>query len=406
MSRASAPTPSPGASAAAVIPPFSNHLPVRIRFGDGVAVELPEVIASHVARRVVVMVDDGLEEHNPGVAAAIERLGEADIEMERFAKPPGEPTTDLVDAATEVLQRAAPRVVVAIGGGSVIDTAKAARLCAESRTSFQAWLDSDRRFPAPGVALVAVPTTAGTGSEVSGGAVITHPDRARKIGIADATLRAQHALVDPLLTHSVPAAMTAYTGVDALAQAIAGMIAKVRTPIGDGIALEAIRMIGRSLPVAFENGENAAARSEMACGSLMAGLTMNISDCTAEHSLAQAIGGLFKLPHGLTIGLVLAETVERERHHVPAILERVADALAVPDDGTGDGSRTVRGIRDLLARLQFPVLGAVGVSEEHLDALTDIAQEDFFHTQSPVAWSRDELRAAFTAALAETERAR
>jgi alcohol dehydrogenase len=353
---------------------------------------------------MVVMVDDGLEEQNPGVALAIGALAEAGIEVARFAKPPGEPTIEIVDAAADLLDRAAPGAVVSIGGGSVIDTAKAARLCVATGTRFQAWLDSDRTFPVPSVPLVALPTTAGTGSEVSGGAVITHPADARKIGIADATLRAQDALVDPLLTRSVPPAMTAYTGIDALAQAIAGMIAKVRTPIGDAIALEAIRMIGRSLPVAFESGEDRAARSEMACGSLMAGLTMNISDCTAEHSLAQAIGGLFKLPHGLTIGLVLAETLERERHHVPAILERVADALGVPDDGSGDGSRAVRGVRDLLARLEFPVLHSVGVGEEHLDELTKIALEDFFHTQSPVPWTYEELRHAFAAALAETGR--
>jgi alcohol dehydrogenase len=397
--------PAPSApGAGAVIPPFSNHLPVRIRFGEGVAEELPSIVKSHEATDVLVMIDAGLEEQNPRAAAAVGALQKAGIAVERFIKPPGEPTIEVVDDAAAALSHAAPGAVLAIGGGSVIDTAKTARLCVGAGADFQAWLDSSRAFAAPRLPLIAVPTTAGTGSEVSGGAVITHPGQARKVGIADPTLRAQNALVDPLLTLSVPPAMTAYTGVDALAQAIAGMLAKVRTPIGDAIALEAIRLIGRSLPVAFQNGEDRGARSEMACGSLMAGLTMNISDCTAEHSLAQAIGGVFKLPHGLTIGLVLAEALERERRHVPAILERVADALGVPNDGSGDGSRAVRGIDDLLSRLEFPVLSAEGVREEHLDELTDIALEDFFHTQAPAPWSRQELRGAFEAALAVQER--
>ncbi len=382
------------------IRPFSNHLPVRIRFGEGVAGELPRIVGSHEARRVVVMIDDGLEEQSPGVAAAMEALGNGGVDVVRFLKPPGEPTIEVVDAAAAALGGAAPEAVIAIGGGSVIDTAKAARLCAQIGIGFDAWLESERAFPGPTLPLIAMPTTAGTGSEVSGGAVITHPRQTRKVGIAAPTLRAQNALVDPLLTHSVPPAMTAYTGVDALAQAIAAMIAKVRTPIGDGIALEAIRLIARALPVAFENGEDAAARAEMACGSLMAGLAMNISDCTAEHSLGQAVGAVFKLPHGLTIGLVLAETLEREREHVPAILERVADALGVPDDGSGDGSRSVRGIRDLLVALQFPVLRSVGVEEKHLDELTRVALEDFFHTQSPAPWSYEELHRAFEVALA------
>src|SRR6202012_1922544 len=105
------------------------------------------------------------------------------------------------------------------------------------------------------------------------------------------------------------------------AQAIAGMIARVRTPIGDGIALEAIRLIGRSLPVAHRHPDDGGARSEVACGSLMAGLTMNISDCTAEHSLGQALGGTFHGPHGLTIGLVLVHTLDRERRFVPGPLD-------------------------------------------------------------------------------------
>jgi choline dehydrogenase len=239
---------------------------------------------------------------------------------------------------------------------------------------------------------------------VSGGAVITDPDQASKSGIAHPNLRAQDALVDPLLTHSMPSALTAYTGIDALAQAIAAMIARVRTPIGDGVALEAIRLGGSSLVAAFRDGTDAVARSRMACASLLAGLAMNISDCTAEHSLGQAIGGLFHAPHGLTVGVVLAETLERERRHVPEQLERVADALGVPDDGSGDGSRAVTGVRALLAELEFPVLHSLGVREEHLDELTDLALKDYFHTQSPVPWTADEMRGAFEVALAQRDR--
>ncbi len=264
--------------------------------------------------------------------------------------------------------------------------------------------DLEPPYPHPIVPLIAVPTTAGTGSEVSGGAVITDPATGRKAGIAAPALRAQDAVVDPLLTHSVPPDATAQTGIDALAQAIAGMIATVRTPIGDAIALEAIRLIGRSLVPAFRDGSDAAARSDMACGSLMAGLTMNIADCTAEHSLGQAIGGMFHAPHGLTIGVVLVQTLERERRVVPEQLERVADALGVAADGTADGSRAVRGVRDLLEGMRFPVLRSIGVDESHVDALTDLAVGDPFLTLSPEPWTTEEVRGAFLAALAEEPR--
>ena len=386
------------------IPPFSNHLPVRIRFGDGVAGELGSVVAGHGARSAMVMVDAELEHRNPGVAASVGALAAAGVDATRFVKAEGEPTIDVVNAAAQALVEAQPEAVVAIGGGSVIDTAKAARLCAQRGSTFAEFLASDRTVREPTVPLIALPTTAGTGSEVSGGAVITDSANDRKSGIASPLLRPQDALVDPLLTHSVPPATTAFTGVDALAQAIAGMVARVRTPIGDGIALEAIRLIGRSLPVAHRDPANGGARSEVACGSLMAGLTMNISDCTAEHSLGQALGGMFHVPHGLTIGLVLAQTLDRERRYVPGQLERVADALGVPDDGSGDGSRAVRGVRELLATLEFPVMSSIGVQDEHLAELTARALDDFFITQSPEPWSIAEVTAAFAAALAENAR--
>jgi alcohol dehydrogenase len=252
---------------------------------------------------------------------------------------------------------------------------------------------------------VAVPTSAGTGSEVSGGSVVSDPAAGRKNGIANANLRAQYALVDPVLTYSMPPAMTANTGVDALAQAIAAIVAKVRTPIGDGIALEAVRMMTPALVAAYRDGTDPVARSGMSCGSMMAGLAMNISDCTAEHSLGQAIGGVKHVPHGLTIGLVLAETLERERAHVPEQLERVADAMGESDDGSADGSRAVRAVRRILAELDFPVLSDLGFTGGDLDHLADLALADYFITMSPVPWSKDEVVTAFASALALEARA-
>ena len=293
---------------------------------------------------------------------------------------------------------------MALGGGSVIDTAKAARLCTQLGVGFKEFLGAAPTYPAPELALIAMPTSAGTGSEVSGGAVISDPEAGKKAGIANANLRAQIALVDPLLTHSMPPSMTANTGVDALAQAIAATVAIVRTPIGDAIAFEAIRMMTPALVAAYNDGTDSAARAAMSCGSMMAGLSMNISDCTAEHSLGQAIGGVKHVPHGLTIGLVVAETLERERQFIPEQLERVADAMGEPDDGSRDGSRAVRAVKKVLAALNFPVLSVLEFSESDLDALADLALSDYFITMSPQTWTKEEVIGAFRSALALTSR--
>jgi choline dehydrogenase len=383
-----------------VVPPFDNHLPVRIRFGDDVARLLPSAIEDLGAARVLVVLDQGLEEHNPAAAAALAGLaGRSTLSVARFEKPAGEPTIAMVDSAIAALSHTRPEVIVAVGGGSVIDTAKAARLCAQQGFTFRDFLSSPRPYPAPEIPLIALPTSAGTGSEVSGGAVVSDPAAGRKAGIAHPHLRAQIALVDPVLTYSMPPSMTANTGVDALAQAIAGMIAKVRTPVADAIALEAIRLMGSSLVAAFRDGADVVARSRMSCASMMAGLTMNLSDCTAEHSLGQAIGGISGAPHGLTVGVVLTQTLDRERHHCAAQLERVADALGAPPDSSGDGSRAVRAVERILAELDFPVLSRLGISADDVGRMTDLALDDYFITMSPSPWTRDEVSGAFEAAL-------
>lgn len=381
---------------------FHNHLPVHVYFGDGVSNRLPELLSSHDVERLFLVVDVGIDEFNPAARAAIGAVEQSGLSVVRYDKPAGEPTVAVIDQAIRALSRSEAQAVAAIGGGSVIDTAKAARLCAQQGLTFHEFLASERRYPEPRLPLFAVPTTAGTGSEVSGGAVVTDPDAGSKSGIANPNLRAQYALVDPTLTYSCPPSTTAYAGVDALAQAIAAMVARSRTPIGDAIALEAVRLITRSLVTAFRDG-SPQSRSDMACGSMMAGLAMNISDCTAEHALGQAIGGLFDAPHGLTVGLVLAETLTRESAHVPEQLERVADAMGAPA-GDGRAVRAAAAVRSLLAQLDFPVLRSLGVTEDHLDALTELALADYFITESPQPWTAAEVTRAFAQALAIRER--
>ena len=379
---------------------FNNHLPVKVRFGEGVAHTLPAVVAELGTSKVFLMVDKDIEKFNPAAQELIDLMHAASgISVTLFEKPAGEPTIHMVDDAIAALKAAGSDVVVALGGGSVIDTAKAARLCAQLNCTFGEFQSKPPVYPAPTLALIALPTSAGTGSEVSGGSVISDPEAGRKAGIANGNLRAQVALVDPVLTYSMPPSMTANTGIDALAQAIAGIIAKCSTPIGDAIGYEAVRIMTPALVAAFKDGSNKAARAGMASGSMMAGLTMNISDCTAEHSLGQAIGGLKHVPHGLTIGLVLVETLTREAKIVPEKMERVADAMGVPQDGTKDGSRCVNAVRKILAELQFPVLSSLGFVEADIDELAEIALNDFFITQAPKPWSKQEVIDAFMSAL-------
>jgi alcohol dehydrogenase len=379
-----------------VITAFRNHLPVKIRFGDGVAGDLAAVLAEEGATRPFLIMDRGLDQIVPGIASAIAPLGAA----QRFEKDAGEPTVALVQEAASALAASGADAVVALGGGSSMDTAKAARLVAGQGEPYMRFARREVGYEPPSIPLICIPTTAGTGSEVSGGAVITDEETHVKAGIASPLLRAQHALVDPMLTHGLPRNLTAYTGIDALAQAIAALVVTARTPVGDAVGLEATRLAGRSLVRAVRDGSDAEARSEMMAASLLAGLAMNISDCGSEHSIAQAIGGKLGLFHGLTIGLVLAETMDRDRRYVPEQFERVADALGEPDDGSQDGSRAVAAVRRILDELDFETLESVGVREADLDALAANALEDYFISVAPAPWTHAEVVDALRAGLA------
>jgi alcohol dehydrogenase len=378
---------------------FANHLPVRIRFGEGVLVNLPDVLAAEGSTRPFVVVDEFVQSL-PQVASVLTAIG-----GERHPKSAGEPTVDDVEDAAARLAESRADAVVAIGGGSVMDTAKAARLVAGQGGPYLRFAKGGVTYEPPKIPLVTIPTTAGTGSEVSGGAVITDPATHTKAGIANPLLRAQHALVDPELTYGLPPGPTAHSGIDGLAQAIAAIVVEARTPIGNAIALEATRIAAEALPKVVRDGSDKAARSRMMCASLMAGLAMNISDCGSEHSLGQAIGGRYPIPHGLTIGLILAETMEHDRRAVPELFERIADALDATADGTHDGSRAVRAVLRLLAETGFPTLRSIGVTEADLDGLADAALADYFISVAPEPWTKQDVIAAYRAALMLESRA-
>ena len=216
-------------------------------------------------------------------------------------------------------------------------------------------------------------------------------DRDRKIGFGHPNMRAQHALVDPVLTHGLPPGPTAHSGVDAMAQAIGACTVRNSSPLSVALGLEACHHVAGSLREAVADGSDTAARARLSCASLTAGLAMNLSDCAAEH-----------LPHGLTIGLVLAETLELTRGDCADRLERVADALREPAGGKPDGSRAVRAVRRVLADVGFPTLGDAGVTGDDLQALVASATgEQAYNLEIDChVWTAAEVEQAFRAALA------
>ncbi|HUZ84186.1 MAG TPA: iron-containing alcohol dehydrogenase [Gaiellales bacterium] len=377
-----------------VIPPFRFDLPVDVRFGDGVAADLAGAVAELGGRRPVAVVEQPLAATQP-LAASLAGIGVV-------VKPAGEPTVELVERIRGEVQERRPDVLIAIGGGSALDVGKAVRAVLGRRLDFSGLLDGTRPVELPTLPLIAVPTTSGTGSEVSGGAVMADPASGRKLGVASPLMRAQIALVDPLLTAGLPATATMATGVDALAQAIGAVTVRNGSPASVALGLEACRVIAGALAAAVHDGADRAARSAMSLGSLTAGLAMNLSDCGADHALGHASGAVLHLPHGLAVGLTLAEALDVTRRAVPEPMERVADALGEPPGGAGDGARAVAAVRRLLSAVGFPSATAAGMLAGHVQAMTALALDDYCLGVDAYRWTAEDVRGAFAAALSGT----
>ena len=378
---------------------FTMELPVKVTFGDGSISSLPDLIADLGGQTCGVVLEPPVAALRE-VSGAFESCARRGVPLTRLLKPPGEPTFAAAAEAAAWLRGTAPDVLIAIGGGSTMDLAKAARLLASQGGPLQRFVDDQSAVEQAQMPLIAVPTTSGTGSEVSLDAVLTDETTHLKVGINSPGLRPQQAVVDPELMISLPPTPTAHSGIDALAQAIGGVITTRSNTVSTALGLEACRLVGRSLVSAVRDGSNRAARREMAAASLLAGLSMSISECAVEHSVGQAIGGLLGLPHGLTIGLVLAETLEINRPECEEALEDIADALKAPPADGPPGTRAIMEIRRLLAAVGFPTLAEAGVKPEHVDELVGRSLRDEFVRWNPYRWTEADFRAVYASGLA------
>ena len=383
---------------------FSNLLPVNITFAVGALDKLSGIMEQELAQTVAV-VSDQIISNLDEVTDALASIDGDGRSVHTILVPAGEPTIDSVDAIGAQLREIKPDLVVAIGGGSVLDSAKGGRLLMANPGSIRTY--SWPGTPAPIVAgttrLITVPTTSGTGSEVTGGVVMTDPNNGMKVAAPSPHNRANYCLVDPRLTISLPPGPTLWGGLDALGQAIGSVVCAAHTPVGDALGLEAIRLVVAALPAVLADPSDIDARASMSCAALLAGLAMNVSEAGTEHSLAHSLGAVMKLPHGLTVGAMLLESMEHDRQYVPHKFERVADAMGVPQDATGDGTRALRGVAEFLATVQCPTMVELNVTPDHLAELTTVARAGWIPVE-PGPWTDDDIRSAFSRALARTAR--
>lgn len=320
----------------------------------------------------------------------------------------GEPTIAEVDAGRGWARAEGCDAVLAIGGGSVLDAGKAIAMLATNLGAMHDYLEvigEGRAMELPGLPCVAVPTTAGTGAEVTRNAVLTAPAQQVKVSLRSPMMLPRVALIDPTLTRRLPPPITAATGMDALTQLIEPFVSARRNPMTDGLCREGIARVAWALPRAFHNGEDSEAREAMALASLFGGLALANAGLGAVHGFAAPIGGRFPAPHGAICAAllphVMAANIAAARADGQAdILVRYAEvarlltgeAHARPDDGVA----RVRALRD---ELGIPGLGIYGIEDEDAPTIVAQAMRASSMQANPVRLDEATLIAALLAAL-------
>jgi alcohol dehydrogenase class IV len=321
----------------------------------------------------------------------------------------GEPTIEIIAQAAETAQHAAADVVIGIGGGSVIDAAKAVAAKVVNPGDLLDYLEvigGGRTLAQPSLPCIAVPTTAGTGAEVTRNAVLRSEEHGVKVSLRSPTMLPVLALVDPDLTLSVPPGVTAATGMDALTQLLEAFVSSRATPLTDGICREGLARAARSLEQAFEQGDNVNARQDMALASLFGGLALANAGLGAVHGFAGPLGGMRPAAHGMVCAALLSEVMTAniralaEWHPNHYALERYRETAVLltgregarPEDG-------VDWVRQLGRRLAVPSLGALGFTADQTDEAVSKARRASSIKGNPVELTEEELAAIYRNAL-------
>lgn len=379
---------------------FEFSTATRIVFGAGKLAEL-DTLGRGLGRRALVV--------SGSRPAAAERvaglLRKAEVAAPRFVVA-AEPTLALVEQGTKLAREAECDFVIAIGGGSVIDAGKAiaAMLANDGELlDYVEVIGRGRSLSKPSRPFIAIPTTAGTGAEVTRNAVLASPEQRVKVSLRSALMLPTVALIDPELTYDLPPALTASTGLDALTQLIEPFTSNRANPLVDAICREGLMRVARSLRVACHDGHNAAAREDMAVAGLFGGLALANAGLGAAHGFAAPIGGMFTAPHGAVCAALLPHVMAmniqaleqaggaRGRYdEVARVLTGKASAIAA------DG---VRWVNELTQELSIPKLRAHGLGAAHVPELVAKAANASSMKANPVALSPDELAAILQAAL-------
>ena len=362
---------------------FQFKAPSVIVNGPGAAKEVGS-FAKGLGKKALIVTDNLLEKI--GLLNEIKKALEvAGIPFTTYDKVMTEPTMDYTGEGLKIYQEVKADFLIAVGGGSPIDTAKGISALATNPGKMSDF-EGANKIPTPGAPLIAIPTTAGTGSEVTQFTIITDTTRDVKMLIASPNVMPRVALVDPMMTLLMPQGITAGTGLDALTHAIEAYVSVKAQPITDALALHAIRLISGNLRQAWCNGNNIEARTNMMTGALEAGLAFSNASVALVHGMARPIGAYFHVSHGISNAALLPTVIEFSIPGNPKRYVDIAEAMGEVTerlsiiDGAYLAAKAVKRLND---DLKIPTLRGLGVDEKKFHSIVSQMAADAIASGSP-----------------------
>ncbi len=377
---------------------FLFAVPQEIFFGKDSLKKLPDCVRSCGLKKVLII--SGPVLNRIGVvdqAAAI--LEAAGLSCERFVDIEANPSVETVDNATAAYRESGAEGIIALGGGSPMDVAKAVGVLATYGGTITAY-EGGGKVPGKIVPLIAIPTTAGTGSEVTAFSVITDRSRHYKLTVFSDALLPSHVILDPGLIASAPFGVAAATGIDALVHAVEAFLSKAASPFSDAMAEKAISMIGGNIRTFTADRSNEEAAAAMLAGSTFAGIAFNLARLGNVHAMAHPLGGFFDIAHGVANAILLPVVLEYNALADSGKYRVIFERLTGKQAGDFAPAMLVEAVRELTEALAIPPnLEAVGVDPEKIPEMAEDALKSGNILVNPRQSTRQDIEALYRKAM-------
>ena len=372
---------------------YNFHVPVRFYYGYRRFTKLGELLKNMGGRFLLVTGKQSMKKLG-FTQEAVKMLGAKGKKVVIYDQIGENPTTNMIDQGAKLAIDEKCDVIIGLGGGSAIDSAKGIAVVAGNGGGIWDYVEKKKSYIET-LPIVAIPTTAGTGSESNFNLVVTNTEKRAKEGISNASMFPTISILDPSLTENLPAHITLNTAIDALGHCLESYVSTVENAASEMLSINGIWLIFRYLPSAIKDGKDKEARAALMLAASMGGIAIIHGGLGVPHTIAMKLGGLYNIIHGRAVGIVLPHSIERSRHKIENKLSILAGFLGVSKgkDVSQNAGYFIEALHNLITELNFPTrLREIGIEKEEIPKIVEKCIGDDDLETDPMYWPRNEIK--------------